>query len=488
MKKNFINPYNIIIFGAKGDLACRKLIPALFQLEKKKFLHKNTKIIGVGRAAWNSYEYIHIIFNTLKNFYKKPIKKDIWNIFKYRLSFCNLDVCNTNQFFKLRKMLYQELNNNIYYFAIPPNTFANICKGLGKIKLNTIPNKIIVEKPIGTSLQSSKLINNQLKKYFQEEQIFRIDHYLGKETILNLLTLRFSNFLFYNNWDHNTIDHVQIIISETIGIEGRWSYFDKIGQMRDMVQNHLLQILSIIAMNPPKKIDFHHIKKEKIKVLQALRKIDIHNIHTNTVKGQYTTGVINGKTVPSYVQEIGSRKYSNTETFVAIKAYIDNERWHNVPFYLKTGKRLSDKKSEIIIYFKKVPIKLFSDIKYNHYSNKLKVKLQPNEGIEIEFLNKIPDINSTFQSKPTILQFNYQNTFKKSIPEAYERLLLESMKNNQALFVSQNEIEVAWKWIDSIIQAWDTNNMEPELYHAGTWGPKSCTQMIKKNKHHWDHH
>ncbi|CAL4321352.1 glucose-6-phosphate dehydrogenase [Buchnera aphidicola] len=473
MNHKNMQSYNLVIFGAKGDLSCRKLIPALYQLEKKKLLHYDTRIIGVGRANWKKNDYIKQTIQSLNMFSTEKIQEKYWNTFKDRLYFCNLDVSNTNNFENLKNLLSQKLNKNIYYFAMPPHTFGNICKGLGSVQLNDLNNRIIVEKPIGTSLQSSQNIHNQLSTYFQEKQIFRIDHYLGKETILNLLNFRFSNPLFYNNWNCHTIEYIEIIIAEKVGIEGRWEYFDKVGQTKDMIQNHLLQILSLIAMSPPKKINVQSIKNEKIKVLQALRAIDANNIHENTIIGQYSSGMIDGKLVPGYIEENPLKQKSNTETFSEIKAYIDNDVWKNVPFYLRTGKRLFKKYSEIIIHFKCIPNNIFNCSISHQYHNKLKIRLQPHEGIEISFLNKIPDLNSKYILQEQKLDFSYRKSFKNiDIVDAYERLLLESMKNDPSLFVSKEEIEASWKWIDSIINAWKKNNIQPILYPAGTLGPK----------------
>ncbi|MCW5197214.1 glucose-6-phosphate dehydrogenase [Buchnera aphidicola] len=474
-------PYNLIIFGVKGNLSSKKLIPSLYQLEKSNYLHKKTQIIGVGRANWNNKDYIQITFKTLKSFIKTDLDKKYWNIFKQRLSFCNLDVYEIKQFEKLKNILKYTMNTNIYYFSTPPNTFGNICMGLGKIKLNYKPNRIIVEKPIGTSLNSSKIINTQLGKYFYEQQIFRIDHYLGKETILNLLALRFANTLFYKNWDNTVIDHIKINVSETIGIEDRWSYFDQIGQTRDMVQNHLLQILSIVAMSPPKDLNFHSIRKEKIKVLKSLRTMNIHNVNQFTIRGQYSEGIINGQLVPSYINELGANKNSNTETFVKILVYIDNSRWQGVPFYLKTGKRLSNKISEITIYFKTMPIQLFNIDNQNKKLNKLIIRLQPNESITMTCFNKIPNLNPEYQLQNIELNFSYANSFRNSkIYDAYDRLLLESMRNNQSLFVCREEIEASWKWIDSIINAWSICGIKPQLYPSGTTGPKLSRKYENK--------
>lgn len=479
MNIKFIQSYDIVIFGAKGDLSCRKLIPALYQLEKKKILNQKIRIIGVGRANWNNKEYAKKVFKALNKFCNEPIDIKIWNIFKKKLHFCNVDVTNLKDFFLLKMILSQLINIKIYYFAMPPNTFNNICKGLGSINYNNKPHRIIVEKPIGTSLASSKETNQQLRKYFQEEQIFRIDHYLGKETILNLLALRFTNPIFYNIWNNTTIAAIKITVAEQVGIEGRWKYFNQIGQTRDMVQNHLLQILSLITMSQPKKLNANCIREKKIKVLKSLKKIKLKDISKNTIRGQYTTGVINGKLVTSYLNEKGSDKNSDIETFVLIKANIDNKMWKGVPFYLKTGKRLKSKKSEIVIYFKNIPNSVFKKNLNDNYKNKLIIRLEPNEGIEIQFFNKMPDINSNYKLINSKLNFNYTSIIKNKISDAYERLLLESMKNDQSLFVSQEEIETSWEWIDSIINSWKLNNMKVQLYPSGTWGPDFSNKNIK---------
>ncbi|WP_343182361.1 glucose-6-phosphate dehydrogenase [Buchnera aphidicola] len=464
MKKFFLQQYDLILFGAKGDLSGRKLIPALYELEKKSLLHKNTRIIGVGRAHWSNEKYIEYTFNTLKNFCINPIDMQIWKKFQSKLLFCNLDVTNISHFYTLKKVLIQNNNTKIYYFAVPPHTFGNICKGIGEIKLHYYPNRIVVEKPIGTSFKSSQKINNQLNLYFQENQIFRIDHYLGKETVLNLLILRFSNPIFYYQWNHNYIKYIKIFVSEKIGIEGRWKYFNSIGQTRDMVQNHLLQILSLLTMSIPKSLDATNIQSEKIKLLKSLRKINLKTINTNTIRGQYNSGIIDNQCVPSYTKELFSEINSQTETFVAIKTFIDNETWKNVPIYLKTGKRMFEKTSKIVICFKQLPYNLFQNYKHQ---NKLIIQLQPNEGITIQFFNKNPEISSKYNTKKSNLYFNYCDILKENIPDAYERLFLEIMNNDQSLFISKKEIEISWKWIDSIIQSWKINNTPLILYKSG---------------------
>ncbi|MDN6550405.1 MAG: glucose-6-phosphate dehydrogenase, partial [Enterobacterales bacterium] len=323
---------DLVIFGAKGDLARRKLLPSLYQLEKAGHIHPDTRIIGVGRADWDKDAYTKVVREALDTFLKEKVDEELWATLSARLDFCNLDVNDTQHFKNLAKMLDQKKRVTINYFAMPPSTFGAICQGLGASGLNKDPSRIVMEKPLGTDLESSRAINNQVAEFFDESQVYRIDHYLGKETVLNLLALRFANSLFANNWDNSMIDSVQITVAEEVGIEGRWGYFDKAGQMRDMIQNHLLQILTMIAMSPPADLSTDRIRDEKVKVLRSLRRINHSNVRDTTVRGQYTAGFVQGKKVPGYLEEEGANKTSNTETFVSIRVDIDNWRWAGVPF------------------------------------------------------------------------------------------------------------------------------------------------------------
>lgn len=476
---------DLVIFGAKGDLTRRKLLPSLYQLEKYGKLPADTKILGVGRADWDQAAYAEIAKDALTTFMSDPIDDEIWQRFSKRLNFHKLDVNDTSAFSGLTTVIDQT-RPIIFYFAMHPGTFGTICHGLFEAKLNQPQNRIVMEKPLGTDLKSSEDINDSVAKYFSESQVYRIDHYLGKETVLNLLALRFANTLFSSFWDRNSIDHVQITIAEEVGIEGRWGYFDQAGQMRDMVQNHLLQILTMIAMSPPANLEDDNLRNEKIAVLNALRPITKENIHEKTVRGQYTSGFIHNIKVAGYLEEEGANKESHTETFVAIRVDIDNWRWAGVPFYLRTGKRLPSKCSEVVVYFKTPPLNLFSESYSQLPQNKLTIRLQPDEGVDIEMLNKVPGLESNHHLQTTKLDLSFDETFNQHIADAYERLLLEVMRGRQALFVHRDEVEAAWRWVDSIISAWSESNQTPKSYQAGTWGPVASVALITKDGRSWN--
>lgn len=478
---------DLIIFGTKGDLARRKLLPSLYQLEKAGYIHPETRIIGVGRAQWSQSDYVEFVEKAFNEFLKEDLDPELWAKLSSRLDFCNLDVNQTENFDSLAQMLKQDSHPAIHYFAMPPNTFGAVCHGLGHAGLNKQPNRVVMEKPLGTDLASSQEINNEVAKYFDESQVYRIDHYLGKETVLNLLALRFANSLFINNWDNRTIDHVQITVAEEVGIEGRWGYFDQAGQMRDMVQNHLLQILTMIAMSPPADLTTDRIRDEKVKVLRSLRRIDHTNVREKAVRGQYTAGFVQGNKVPGYLEEEGANKKSMTETFVALRVDIDDWRWAGVPFYLRTGKRLPAKCSEVVVYFKKPALNIFSESYQELPQNKLTIRLQPDEGIDIEIMNKAPGLDHKHRLQTTKLDLSFSETFNQThLADAYERLLLEAMRGIQALFVRRDEVEEAWKFVDSIMDAWAMDNEAPKPYQAGTWGPIASVAMITRDGRSWN--
>lgn len=483
MKKN---QYNLIIFGILGNLSKKKILPSLYNLEKKKKLPEDLKIIGTGRSNLTQKEFIHIIKKSIQELKKEKFCEIIWESFKKRLYFCFLNINDINEFLKLKNVILSKDIINIYYLAVPPQIFSKICKGLGSYKLNTKESRIILEKPIGTSLVSYEKINNIFLLYFKEIQIFRIDHYLGKETILNLIALRFSNPILINSWKKEFIDHVQITVSEDIGIESRWEYYDNIGQTRDMVQSHILQILSIITMNLPRSLDYKDISLEKIKILKNIRSINHTNLTNMVSLGQYNNNTINKKYIASYLEEKGSNKNSITETFIALKVYIDNKKWENVPFYIRTGKRMTKKCSKIDIFFKNSINNIFIKNEGKELQNILTIYIQPNESISINLFNKKPNITSNYILIKTSLSFSYSDIFKKNvIIDAYERLLLESIKGKKILFIHHDEVKESWKWIDPIIQAFHSNPRILQKYPSGTWGPMSSKLLIESDGRFW---
>ncbi|MGQ8365677.1 glucose-6-phosphate dehydrogenase [Glaciecola sp. 1036] len=480
-------PIDFVLFGTMGDLARRKLLPSLYQLEKAGFLHEGTKIHGVARQKHTQKQYVEIVKENIEKFSGEPLCEETWSKFSKRLDYEQIDMKKPSDYKKLGEHV-DASRVMVCYFATPPSIFGDICKGMDSASLIDDSVRVVLEKPIGHDLDSSKVINDQVAEFFKEKQIYRIDHYLGKETVLNLIALRFANSIFATNWDHNCIDHIQISVAESVGIEGRWGYFDDAGQMRDMVQNHLLQILSLVAMEPPATLDADSIRDEKLKVLKALRPINTSNISEKTVRGQYISGFVAGKEVPGYLDEPDANQKSKTETFVAIKVDIDNWRWAGVPFYLRTGKRLPTKYSEIVINFKRQPHNLFGDSFQNLPANKLVIRLQPEEGVEITVMNKVPGLTSSgsMNLQKSKLDLSFSEEFAdERIADAYEKLLLEVMIGNQALFVRRDEVEHAWQWVDSIIDAWAKENEDPEPYQAGTWGPVSSIGLLAREGRTW---
>ncbi len=480
-------PIDFVLFGTLGDLARRKLLPSLYQLEKSNLLNDGTNIIGIARQDIPQAQYISQVKDNITKFLGEPFCDETWARFEQRLDYVQVDMKSAADYKKLCEHVDPE-RTMVCYFATPPSIYGDICLGMKEAGVIDSSVRVVLEKPIGHDLASSKAINEQVAEYFTEKQTYRIDHYLGKETVLNLIALRFANSIFATNWDHNCIDHVQISVAESVGIEGRWGYFDHAGQMRDMVQNHLLQILSLVAMEPPTTLDADSIRDEKLKVLKALRPINSSNIAEKTVRGQYISGFVRGEEVPGYLEEPDANEKSTTETFVAIKAEIDNWRWAGVPFYLRTGKRLPNKTSEVVIYFKRQPHNLFGDSFSTLPQNKLVIRLQPDEGVEITVMNKVPGLTSTgsMDLQKSKLNLSFSDAFSdERIPDAYEKLLLEVMIGNQALFVGRNEIEQAWTWVDSIKAAWDNGNEPPASYQAGTWGPVSSIALIARDDRSW---
>lgn len=480
-------PCDLIIYGGLGDLSRRKLIISLYRLENGYFLEPDTRIIAVDRLEENTESFIKIAYKSLQKFLGAPVDEQIWHKFSARLSYQQMDLTKPEQYNIFNELTDSSKRVMVNYFAVAPFLFQHICQGLKHSGVLTDTSRMVMEKPIGHDLASSIEINDVVASVFNDNQVFRIDHYLGKETVLNLLALRFANSIFTANWDHNTIDSVQITVAEEVGIEGRWEYFDHTGQLRDMVQNHLLQILTFVAMEPPVNLEANSIHNEKIKVLAALRPITAENVHEKTVRGQYTNGFHKGLATSGYLEEEGANTSSTTESFVAIRVDIDNWRWAGVPFYLRTGKCMMYKRSEIVINFKQLPHNIFTESYRELPANKLIIHLQPNEGIEIQMLNKIPGIDENIKLQKTKLDLSFSDAFKNSrIFGGYEKLVLEAMRGNPTLFISREEIEQAWAWIDSIQNAWETNNEESKGYPAGSWGPVASVAMLAKDGRAWE--
>ncbi|WOT06692.1 glucose-6-phosphate dehydrogenase [Shewanella youngdeokensis] len=478
---------DFVLFGTKGDLAKRKLLPSLYQLDNANLLNEGTKILGVAKDHFTQEQYRELVTAALNTFVKDELCEDTVNRFLARCHYVGTDFTESEGYKTFHDILEPEKRVMVSYFATPPSIFGDICRCLKEQNLIFTDSRIVLEKPIGSDLESSKVINDQVSAYFKESQVYRIDHYLGKETVQNLLALRFANSLFASKWDNRTIDHVQLTVAEEVGIEGRWGYFDKAGQMRDMIQNHLLQVLTLVAMDPPVNLDADNIRDEKVKVLKSLRPINSFNIYENTVRGQYSSGFLKGAPVPGYLEEEGANVSSNAETFVALRVDIDNWRWAGVPFYLRSGKRMPFKSSEIVVYFKNPPHNLYSSNYRNLPPNKLTIRLQPHEGVEIQMMNKVPGLGEKQRLQTTKLDLSFSDTFKdERIADAYERLLLEAMLGNQALFVRRDEVEQAWTWVDGIIKAWEETDEKPKPYPAGTWGPVASVALITKDGRSWD--
>ncbi len=486
-KASEIKACDFVLFGTKGDLARRKLLPSLYQLDKAGFLSSETRVIGVAKDDFSRQQFHELVTTALNTFVKEELCDETLKRFVERCHYIGTNFAEDEGYSKFHDLLDSSRRVLVNYFATPPAIFGDICRCLKHQNLITPETRVVLEKPVGHDLESSQVINNQVSAYFDESQVYRIDHYLGKETVQNLIALRFANSLFASKWDNRTIDHVQITVAEEVGIEGRWGYFDKAGQMRDMIQNHLLQVLTLVAMDPPLNLDADSIRDEKVKVLKSLRPINENNVFENTVRGQYSTGFLNGKAVPGYLDEEGANTASNTETFVALRVDIDNWRWAGVPFYLRSGKRMPFKSSEIVVYFKNPPHNLYRSSYRNLPPNKLTIRLQPHEGVEIQMINKVPGLQQKQRLQTTKLDLSFSDTFKNErIADAYERLLLEAMSGEQALFVRRDEVEQAWSWVDGIIEAWEDSGEKPKPYPAGSWGPVASVALISKDGRSWD--
>lgn len=479
MKQENIEPFHAVIFGGDGDLSKRKIIPAFYHRYIDGQLKMPFRIVCITRKLDDEKAFKAMLTEFISQTLDHQETLSEIDAFMDKIELLKIPQTNVETFQVLKSSIDHEPDwQRVFYFSVPSSAFSEICSTLKDSDLLNKNSKVVLEKPLGYSFKSSKEINDIISEAFDESQIFRIDHYLGKETVQNLMVLRFANHLFERAWNADNIESVQITVAEKLGVEKRAGYYDETGALLDMVQNHLLQILCLIAMEPPSNLNPDTVRNEKLKVLESLRFFDKNSIQGNVVRGQYTRGTIKNEKVNSYLEDI--EKYnSDTETFVAIKAYIDNWRWKNTPFYLRTGKRMKKKYSDIVINFKTMPHNIFTDNK-NNLHNKLIIRLQPEERIELVQLSKIPGPGG-YRFKPISLKLDFVDTFKERMPDAYERLIIDVLRGNQTLFMRHDELQAAWKWIESINEHWQ-KQIPLELYESGSWGPGD---RVLEDGHDW---
>lgn len=480
-----VGVFDLVIFGGAGDLALRKLLPALYHRDLDGQLPAESRIISVGRSAVSHEQFLDMVNKSLRaRLNDSEYSAEHWESFSNRLQYIEADALEPSNWQGLISTLdgYDE-RIRVFYLATAPTLFGAIAAGLSQNHLINDEVRIVLEKPVGNDYASALKINDQVGECFPENRIFRIDHYLGKETVQNLLALRFANSLFEPLWNRGNIDHVQITVAEDLGVGGRIEFYDQIGTLRDMVQNHLMQLLCLTAMEAPTGRDHDAVRDEKMKVLRSLKPIGAAEVKRHTVRGQYQAGAIAGEAVEGYLDELQG-KASKTETFVALKLEIDNWRWSNVPFYLRTGKRLKQKYSEIVIQFKEVPYSIFPELTDKNNANRLSIRLQPDEGVKLSLMLKDPGPGG-FDLRPVSLDLSFADGSGARYPDAYERLLVEVIRGNPALFMRRDEVEFAWRWIDEIISGWETSGQPVEGYVAGTWGPTSSSLMLDRDARSW---
>ncbi|HEX7390123.1 MAG TPA: glucose-6-phosphate dehydrogenase [Acidiphilium sp.] len=481
-----IDPFDYVVFGGTGDLARRKLLPSLYRRDLDGQLPETSRIIGSARGEMTRKAFQDLVLKSLREFIEKEsLKDDIVKRFLDRLHFVSCDAVAARGWAELGKLLHHEPRKiRVFYLATSPELYGAIAENILAHKLQTPETRIVLEKPIGHDLASARDINDRVGAVFEERNIFRIDHYLGKETVQNLLVLRFANSLFEPVWQHNAIDHVQITVSETVGVEERGGYYDHTGALRDMIQNHLMQLLCLVAMEPPATLDREAVRDEKIKVLRSLAPITADDVATRTVRGQYRSGAIQGEPVKAYADEKDIKQGSATETFAALKVEVRNWRWAGVPFYLRSGKRLPEKVSEIVIQFRPVPYWIFPTGSDEAMPNRLVIRVQPNEHIRLHLWTKEPGPGG-LRLRTAPLNLSFAETFKNHMPDAYERLLMDVVRGNATLFMRRDEVEAAWQWTESIIEAWKNSGDRPKLYTAGTWGPTEAIALIVRDGRTW---
>jgi glucose-6-phosphate 1-dehydrogenase len=476
--------FDLILFGGTGDLAMRKLLPALYRRSCAGQINNESRIIGAARSKLSREEYLEQVHATCETHLGSAFDAAKWSQFADRLTYVRVDAQNESDFARLAELLRgQESRVRTFFLSTGPDLFAPITEGLAKHSLVTPTSRVVLEKPLGYDGASSAEINERIGKLFAEQSIFRIDHYLGKEAVQNLLALRFGNTLFEPLWRRGRVQHVQITVAEDVGVERRAGFYDQVGALRDMIQNHMLQLLCIIAMEPPATGAADAMRDEKLKVLRALRPLTGRDVLQKTVRGQYKAGAAGGKPVVGYLDEKDVPKDSTTETFVALRAEIDSWRWAGVPFYLRTGKRLQEKQAEIVITFEDVPLSHYERPDTPHALNRLVIQLQPEESITLTVLAKSPGHGMVL--KPVDLSLDFADAFKARQLDAYERLLTDVINGTLTLFMRRDELDAAWSWIDPIRAAWQQYDERPKTYTAGSWGPAAASSLIGRDGFAW---
>ncbi len=479
-----VSPFDYVVFGGTGDLATRKLLPALFHRDLDGQIPDDARIFAISRRPYTAEQYVEFVAAHLaKHLSAAEREGEVWQRFRRRLQHVTLDATADAGWDGLVTALGPSGGRvRVFYLATSPQFYGPIARRLAAAGLAGDGARLVVEKPIGKDLESAQRINDEIGGVFDEKRIYRIDHYLGKEAVQNLLALRFANSLFEPLWSSQWIDHVQITVAETVGLEGRAGYYDTAGALRDMVQNHLLQLVCLVAMEPPQTLDADAVRDEKLKVLRSLGSL-VQSRDGAVVRGQYAAGAIDGQAVPGYADELGGDARSRTETFVAMKLALANWRWAGVPFYLRTGKRMARKASEIVVQFKPVPHSIFGE-GAPLLANRLVVRLQPNEGITLQLMTKEPGPGG-LRLRSVPLDLSFAETFSTRFPEAYERLLMDVVRGNTTLFMRRDEVEAAWSWIDPAIREWEKSADTPKPYVAGSWGPSAATALIERDGRTW---
>jgi len=474
--------FDLIIFGGTGDLAMHKLLPALFQRFRDGQFEAGSRVIAVAREALDDAQYrdqVRTALVTTATGHEAELAT-----FLERVGYQAVDVRAEAGWAQLAARVRAAATPvRVFYLALHPDLFTPVCDHLRALGLHEGEARVVLEKPIGSSLDSASAIADAVARTFSERQTFRIDHYLGKETVQNLVALRFANALFEPLWKAEHIDHVQITVAETVGAGERAAYYDRAGAIRDMLQNHMLQLLCLVAMEPPVSLTADAIRDEKLKVLHALKPIDARNAGALTVRGQYRAGAIAGRAVPGYLEELG-RGDSRTDTYVALKAEVANWRWAGVPFYLRTGKRLAERVSEIVVSFRCVPYSIFGREAGELAPNKLVLRLQPDEGVKLWLMNKVPGPGG-LRLRRVPLDMSFAAAFGSRQSDAYERLLMDVVRGNAMLFMRRDEVEAAWRWIDPVIAAWAQSDELPKSYTAGSWGPSAAVALIERDGRTW---